>query len=183
MNEKPAFTPRPRLAFYHPSVKGTGSAAAFELCPAAGRDEGGVFLTLANQLTVGNRSAPEPTFPTFDWDNRIVVFLGFADICKILQVLRGECEAVEDGKGLYHRSYQYNTKISFRHMVDPVQGYSLEIYRSEAKGTGEWRSRMLFSAWEAAGLAETLSGAMVYVSFGIPEPPAAAQQKGAHAAA
>lgn len=168
VSEKPAYPVRPRLAFYHPNPKCTGGAAAFELLPAEGREEGGVFVTLVSQLTVGNRHAPEPTFPTFDWENRITVFLGFSDLCRMLQVLRGECESLENGKGVFHQTSSYNTKIMFRHMVEPVQGYSLEVYRSEIKGDGEWRAHILLSNWEALGLAETLSGSMAYVSFGVP---------------
>ena len=176
MHERPVYPVRPRLAFYHPNGKCTGGAVAFELSPAAGREEGGVFMTMVSQLTVGDRRAPEPTFPTFDWENRITVFLGFSDLCKLLQVLRGECESLENGKGVFHQSSRFNTKITFRHLVEPVQGYSLEVFRSEIKGQGEWRSHILISPWEAVGLAEALAGAMTYVSFGVPVmPPARAE--------
>jgi hypothetical protein len=169
MNEKTNIAVKPRLAFYHPNSKGNGSAAALELLPALGRDEGGVYLTLANQLTVGNRSGDNPTFPTFDWENRITIFLDFFDLCKILQVLRGVKEAIDDGNGMFHRSGRHNTKIVFRHLVDPVAGYSLEIYRTSVDGKTESRARIFFSDWEAVGLMEALTGAMVYVGFGVPQ--------------
>jgi hypothetical protein len=61
----------------------------------------------------------------------------------------------------------------FKHMIEPVQGYSLDVYRSAIRGEGEWRAHILLSDWEALGLAETLSGSMTYVSFGVPAPQSA----------
>jgi hypothetical protein len=127
-----------------------------------------MYLTLVNQLTVGNRFGENPTFPTFDWGNKITVFLDFFDLCKILQVLRGVKETIDSGNGMFHRSARHNTKIVFRHIIEPVAGYSLEIYRTATDGGSENKARIFFSDWEALGLMEALSGAMIYVCFGIP---------------
>ena len=126
------------------------------------------MLKVANQMTVGNRLGPNPTFPRFDWENLICVKLAFNDLCQILQVLRGECESIEGGRGLYHRTAKATTKIVFRHMIEPTAGYSLEIYRTPAAGGEETRAHLLFSPVEALGLCESIAGSLYLVSFGIP---------------
>lgn len=63
---------RPALAFYHANAKGTGCAVKMTLHPATVdasgiTTDGYIELTAANQMTVGNRLGPNPTFPKFDW--------------------------------------------------------------------------------------------------------------------
>ena len=159
---------RPRLAFFHANAKGTGCAATLELHPAHDDTDGSIMLTAANQMTIGNRMGPNPTFPRFDWENKICVKLDFSDLCAMLQVLRGECESINGEHGLYHRTAKAATKIQLRHLVDPVSGYSLELYRTPTGGGEETRAHILFGSGEALGLCESIAGAMYLVSFGIP---------------
>lgn len=159
---------RPTAAFYHPNGKGTGSALKLALYPAAGQSEGCIMMRVANQLTIGNRQGPNPTFPRFDWENSIVVKLNFDDLCKILQVLRGECESVEDGKGLYHRSSKAKTRICFHHVVEVATGYSLEIYRTAFEGEHEQRVHFMLNPAESLGVCEAIAGSMSLICFGVP---------------
>ena len=159
---------RPKLAFYHATPKGTGCAATLELHPAHDDTDGCIMLCAANQMTIGNRMGPNPTFPHFDWENRICVKLDFNDLCAMLQVLRGECETINGDYGLYHRTAKATTKIQLRHLVDPVSGYSLELYKTPAGGSEETRAHLLLSPAEALGLCESIAGSMYLVSFGIP---------------
>lgn len=159
---------RPKLAFYHATPKGTGCAATLELHPAHDDTDGSIMLCAANQMTIGNRMGPNPTFPRFDWENRICVKLDFNDLCAMLQVLRGECETINGDYGLYHRTAKATTKIQLRHLVDPVSGYSLELYKTPAGGGEETRAHLLLSPAEALGLCEAIAGAMYLISFGIP---------------
>lgn len=159
---------RPTAAFYHPNGKGTGSALKLELQPAVGQSEGCIMMRVANQLTVGNRQGPNPVFPRFDWENSIVVKLNFDDLCKILQVLRGECESIEDGKGLYHRSSKAKTRICFHHVVEVVSGYSLEIYRTVFEGEQEQRVHFMLNPAESLGICEAIAGSMSVICFGVP---------------
>ena len=161
-------TYRPRLAFFHATPKGTGCAATLELHPAHDDTDGCIMMTVANQMTIGNRMGPNPTFPHFDWENRICVKLDFGDLCAMLQVLRGECESINGDHGLYHRNAKAATKIQLRHLVDPVSGYSLELYRTPAGGGGESHAHLLLNAADALGLCESIAGAMYLVAFGIP---------------
>ena len=159
---------RPKLTFYHPNGKGSGSAVEMELHPAHDRTSGSIMLRMANQMTVGDRRGPNPTFPRFDWENAISVKLDFTDLCKILQVFRGECEAIDEGRGLYHRSPRASTRIALRHLIEPTPGYSFELYRTQSVGDEENRARILFNPAEALGLCESIAGALYLVSFGIP---------------
>ena len=164
----PPGTYRPRLAFYHATPKGTGCAATLELHPAHDDTDGSIMMTVANQMTIGNRQGPNPTFPRFDWENRICVKLDFNDLCAMLQVFRGECESINGDHGLYHRTAKATTTIRLRHLLDPVSGYSLELYKTPAGGGEETRAHLLLSSAEALGLCESIAGAMYLVSFGIP---------------
>ena len=176
--------PRPSLAFYHPNGKGTGSAVRLELHPAHDRTSGSIWLTAANQMTIGDRRGANPTFPRFDWEGRIVVKLEFDDLCKMLQVFRGECEDIGEGRGIYHRSATATTKIVLRHLVEPIPGYSLELYRTPTAGE-EMRARFFFNPGEALGLSEAIAGSMSVICFGIPVvvPHAADRKEVADAAA
>lgn len=177
-NEKPNPTAaevdryRPRFALYHPKANGAGGAVEMELHPAHDDHEGSIVMTLANQKSAGSRRGPTPVFPTFDWENRICVKLDFSDLCAVLQVLRGECESIGDGRGLYHRYDGKVTRIILRHLLEPVAGYSLEVYRSsEGQETGEndLASRIFFNPSEALGLTIALENVLGVICFGIPK--------------
>ena len=159
---------RPKLSFYHPNAKGTGCAMSMELHPAHDRTDGCIMMRVANQMTVGSRMGPNPTFPRFDWENVVCVKLDFNDLTKMLQVFRGECETLEDGHGLYHTTVKATTRIVLRHLVEPVQGYSLELYRTPVGRGEEIRTHMLLNPAEALGICESVAGALYLVSFGIP---------------
>ena len=162
---------RPALAFYHANAKGTGCAVKMTLHPAT-VDEAGtttdgcIWLEIAQQMTVGNRMGPNPTFPRFDWDNVIAVKLRFDDITKMLQVFRGECETINGDHGLYHRDANGSVKIVLRHLIDPVSGYSLELYATHAGGGEESRAHFLMSNSEALGICEAFTGSMRLIAFG-----------------
>ena len=159
---------RPTLAFFHANPKGTGCMMTMELHPAHDYTDGCIMMRVANQMTVGNPRSPNPTYARFDMENAFSVKLDFNDLCQMLQVFRGECEAAGDGgKGLYHRTAKATTKIVLRHYIDPVPGYSLELYRTLASGD-EMRAHMLLSPAEALGICESIAGALYLVSFGIP---------------
>jgi len=161
---------RPRFAIYHPNGKGTGCAMKMELHPAHADHDGYIMMCVAAQKTVGEGDGASRKFPTFDWENRIWVKLDFSDICKILQVLRGECESLGDGKGLYHRSARFSTRIVLRHLTEPIQGYSLEIYRDAAGDADGGRSaHLVLNPWEALGVGISFENAIGLICFGVPQ--------------
>lgn len=159
---------RPTLAFYHPNARGTGGALKMELHPAHDEVDGSIMAMFARQLTVGDRSAMPPVFPTFDWDNLICVKLDFNDLTKMLEVFRGVKESLENGKGLYHTSPKGVTKIQLRHMVEPDSGYSFEVYRTPPGASESVNARLVLSSNEAYGLAIAIEDSLGAICFGIP---------------
>ena len=156
---------RPTLTMYHPN-KGTGSAIRLELHPAHDDTAGSIMATIATQLTTGNCTGSMPVYPKFDWDGAITVKLDFTDISKMLQVFRGECESIEDGRGLFHKSTRGTTKITLRHIVEPINGYMLEFYRKTSEEDSN--ARIFLSPSEALGLTAAIESSMGVICFGIP---------------
>lgn len=157
----------PTLTFFHANGKGTGGAVSFERIPATQDREGCLMAVLANQKTVGNRTAPTPVYPRFDWENRLIVKLNFSDLCQMIQVFRGECETVNGEKGLVHQSGEMSTRILLRHVVDPVAGYSFEVYRDRKNGE-ESRARVFLYPNEALGLCKVIEDSLAVICFGLP---------------
>ena len=176
LNENtPAKTPppggfRPKFTLYHPNQKGTGSAIELELHPAHDDVDGSIFLKLACQKTVGNASGPRRSCATFDWTTAMTVKLDFNDLTQILQVFRGEKENINDDHGLYHRSASYNTTIKFRHLLEPCNGYSFELYRSvPAKADADINGYFFLKPHEALGIATAIENSLGVICFGIPK--------------
>jgi len=159
---------RPNLAFYHANAKGTGCAMKLALHPAHDDVDGCIMMTMAGQLTVGDCRGPNPVYPRFDWDGRLTVKLDFSDLTRIVQVFRGERESVEDGKGLYHTTSRFTTRIALRHLVEPSSCYSLELYRSSRDGKDESSARIVLSDGEALGLRLAVESSFGVICFGIP---------------
>ena len=158
----------PRLCLFHANAKGTGCAIKMELHPANAGIDGSIFCIFAAQKTVGNRLGPNPTYPTFDWTEAITVKLAFDDLTKMQQVFRGECESINDDHGLWHRTAKGNTKITLRHIIDPVCGYAFDVCHVPSDGGDERQWKILLTPAEALGISEVVSGSMVYVAFGVP---------------
>ncbi|MBR4615797.1 MAG: hypothetical protein IKO55_09340 [Kiritimatiellae bacterium] len=168
MQQKKPGQYRPSLLLYHPTMKNTGSAIKMTLHPAHDDTAGSIMLTMANQLTIGDRRGSNPTFSRFDWEDAITVKLDFDDLSKLLQVFRGECESIADGKGLFHSTAQFTTTIRLRHLIEPFAGYSLELFRSSRSGGDESRASFLMTPSEALGISLAIEDSLGVVAFGIP---------------
>lgn len=159
---------RPRCCYFHPNIKGTGSAVKFELHPAHDDVDGSIFMTIASQKSVGGGRDGVGSFSTFDWEHRICVKLDKTDLSHILQVFRGMQEDVLDGKGIFHRNASANTIIHFGHRIEPVPGYLLSVNRKALDATETQTASFFFNPTEALELSCAIEGAMIYVAFGIP---------------
>ena len=159
----------PCLRFYHPNGKGTGCAMVMKLRPADAAQDGFIVVSFANQMTVGNPTGDNPTYPTFDWENRVDVVLDFNDLCAILQVLRGETESIREGRGIFHKYNACCQTIKFSHIVEPSCGYLFDVFEDiPANGGDSRRVRMLLSPAESLGIFEAISGSMHLIAFGSP---------------
>ncbi len=160
-------THRAHDLYVHANQKGSGSACRFELHPAHGDIPGAIFLEIAMQSTIGGYRGGVQVFPTFDWENKIVVKFDRTDLSQILQVLRGMTESAGGDSGLFHRTMRATTIIKFSHQVDPSPGYLLSIARRTADGAlkNAW---FVFDMDEAFTLRLSLEQAMMYVCLGVP---------------
>lgn len=147
-----------KLKLYDPTCRGTGCAIGLELHPATAEQEGSIILEMAHQRTVNGKDSE------FDWSDTVCVRLGFNELTKILQVFRGECESIDGGKGLFFREPSVK-RLVLDHRVEPVCGYSLEVF-DEPVGGAERRFAILLTNAEALGICEAIVGAMVLVAFG-----------------
>jgi len=166
-NAAQPFVRRTRKAFYHPNSKGTGSAMQLELHPAHEDTEGSIFLTVAQQKTVGMRTDDDTVHPTFDWRNAVCLKLDLMDLSQMLQVFRGIQESLADGKGIFHRSSNASAVIKFEHRIDPVPGYMLDVSKKPLDGDPQ-RISFFFRPAEAFACSVMLEQAIMYVAFGIP---------------
>ena len=158
----------PCLRFYHPNGRGTGCAMVIKLRPADATNDGFIVVSFANQMTVGNPTGDNPTYPTFDWENSVDIVLDFNDLCVILQVLRGETESIGNDHGIFHKCKEYCQRIQLRHLIDPVCGYSFDVLETSANGSDEKRMHMLLSPVESLGICESIAGSMYLIAFGRP---------------
>ena len=176
LRDVPPTPARPRLAFFHANPRGTGGALMLDLRPARGLDEGCIMMTLASQLTVGDRRGPTPVYPTFDMENRMVVKLGFLDLAKMLLVFRGECESIDGDRGLYHQAPRFATRITLRHLVEAGGGYAIDVFRS-APGQEDRHAGIVLAPAEALGLSKAVEGSLGVLCFGVPSAAEPAAQR------
>lgn len=163
---------RPTLALYHANGKGTGSAMKLQLYPArvGDLDSGAIYATIASQSSLGDRRSTPPVYPRFDWDNALKVKLDFDDLAKILQVLRGETESINDGKGLLHCYSDKWQRIGFRHVIEPLAGYSMEVMEAADKDEHTHMDRRIhffLSNAEALGLSLAIEHSFAAITFGV----------------
>ena len=140
----------------HQNAKGTGAMMemAYDPAPIDGI-EGCLYIGLSPQCNF-----------VFDMSEKIRYKLTPVEAAEILQVLRGECESIRDGKGLYYRSNGMSVKLQFRHVIEPVCGYSLELYESMERVRAY---RIFLSYPEALVMSYAIEHALVPMVFGIPK--------------
>jgi hypothetical protein len=160
---------RPRLTFYHANGKGSGSAAQFEVVPAAGDRSGAVYMTLARQNSVaGVNDDGKRQYASFDWQNKVIAKLNFNDLCQMLLVSSGKNKTIADGKGLYHDSRNKTTIINVTRQTEPFPGLVLEVSRKDKDGDHDpIRVRIVLNDAETYGLGAVLEQSLSVVAFGI----------------
>lgn len=155
------------ITLYHPNGRGTGSALRLE--PRINREGEDryncFFLEMAAQKQVADRKGGGSDYATFDWDRRITVKLGFADICELLAVLEGKAEHVGgERKGLFHATGAGNTIIGFARDAERG-GYHLSLSR-KLKGDAEPRRIGIgLGEAEAVGLRCLFQTGLFFVTF------------------
>jgi len=152
-----------RIVFYHPTRKGDGAAARFEMRLNRVGEEGYdcFFLEMAQQKGVRNGNGGNASF---DWGNKVTVKLGFMDICEFLTVLEGKARSVGGSRGsLYHQTEGGNTLIGLS--AREGGGYSLGLSRRADGGSDSRRVSICLSEVEATGLRQVLQTGIFFLSF------------------
>lgn len=152
------------FTIYHPNAKGTGSALKF--IPRAAKyikGPGNLILSIALQTSTGNKVEGEPSIPRFDWDKEIEVYLDPFEVMEIIRVIKGEQEAINDGKGIY--SQREHCALDVRHHIDPVPHYAVTLTTTEQGGARETRGINL-TPTEAETICLALTYAMGPMVFG-----------------
>lgn len=153
-----------KLNIYHANAKGTGSALGIELLPAVGSSDGQVILTLANQKAISDGKDGEPIFPQFDHLNSICLSLDPLEVEKIIEVVEGCVESINDGNGLIHVFAGVLSTFKFSHVIDPMCGYRLEV---EKRFNGEtFKVGIFLSSSEGNMLAHGFKASMGLLLFG-----------------
>lgn len=155
---------RPSLHLYHASPKCTGSALGLTLYPAHNERPGFLSMTICPQRTVGDIG--NGIAPTFGFKDGIAVALDFTSVSMILQVLRGEIESINEGKGIFLKTATGSTVVKFAHKIDPVHGYHLSLTHKSDDGKSESTVSFFMNPAEACGICEALSQSMHLIAFG-----------------
>ena len=157
----------PGIRLYHANGRGTGCALRITARAASRHQDGALFLTFINQLTIGDREKGIP--PKWDGDGRQSIRLDIVETGELLQVLRGELEQIADGRGIVHRQHTTKTTktLKFRHVVDPFAGYVLELYTHKDEGA-DTAHRFVLNGAESLVLAEAIGGEVRAMAFGDP---------------
>lgn len=155
------------IRLYHANAKGTGGALRITVRAANKYEDGAVFLTFANQLTIGDPAHGAPV--RWDTEGRQTIRLDFVELSEVMQVFHGETESIRDGKGIYHRVAAMKTTkaLKFRHLIDPIPGYHFELFTTTENGE-ETRHQFYMTPPESLGVCEALSTALYSIAFGDP---------------
>ena len=109
-----AATHRPEYAIYKPNKRGNGGVVRFDLNPF----KGAVFVDAANQS--GEKQ--------FDWEQKITMKWGLADLGAALAVLQGRQPEAK----LFHQSEKANSAFGFVCRSDPDRApFLMSVSRQE----------------------------------------------------
>lgn len=136
----------------HLNAKGTGAMMEMAYRPATDGVEGCLYIGMSPQCN-----------SVFDMSEKIRYKLTPVEAAEVLQVLRGECESIQDGRGLYYRSDGMTVRLQFRHVIEPVLGYSLELYEAMER---ERTCRIFLSCPEALVMSYAIEHALAPMVFG-----------------
>ena len=156
---------RAELVLCHINDKGTGSAVKFAVVPASCYETGGLKVTFAHQ-----------SGKAIDWKNTsIETLMEFEDVAKLLEVLRGETESINNNIGLrferiaegFSGHLSVPCKMYFKHILEPESGYRFNVHES-GNGIDEGLNwTIILTNAEAMGLAIALENSMSAIAFGL----------------
>ena len=133
----------PEHAIYKPNSRGSGGVVRFGLNP----EKGAVFVDAAAQS--GERQ--------FDWENKLTMKWGFADLGAALAVLQGRQPEAK----LFHRSEKANSAFELRRRNEAERApYLMGVSRQDAADKSVRKVVIPVTHAEAAVLGEVLAAAV-----------------------
>ena len=135
------------LYIQRPNAQKTG--AALEVWPHPGN---AITLKLYQQKQDEDIAYADPIKTT----------LYHEDIALMLMVLLGYEESILNGKGIIHHCGSKSTRIGFRHILEPLSGYELEIALSKTcdSKTEIKRRRIILQPQDALALSYGIQGVL-----------------------
>lgn len=149
------------MKLYHDNTRGTGTAVNIVM------SLGALVFDVARQDPNVERYLPHDGrfVSSFDWGDSQPFRLNVIDASKMLQVLRGCAESVNDGKGICHKTHTSFINVRFTHVVDPVPGYRfVGVVKSSVKDEPDVRE-FFFTVDEGFALSIALEGAIKEMFF------------------
>lgn len=133
------------LTIQRPNAKKTG--AVLEVLPSGG-------------CSIGIKLYPQMEGVRLAYDEPISTTLIYEDMALILMVLQGREESILNGKGLYHQYVHHAVRILFRHVIEPVAGYELEIIDGKNDGSECRRAKIMLQTQDALALSYGIQGVL-----------------------
>ena len=164
--ERKARMPGRRVQVYHPNPKGSGAALQLELRLNVRQGEryDCFFLDMAPQKTCAVLAKNDARPATFDWENKVTVKLGFADICEMVAVLEGRGDQAGSSRGgIYHQNGGTSTVIRLEKYR--TGGFLLGLSRKSADMDTPVRVATVLSESEALGIRHVLSVGLCMMSL------------------
>lgn len=159
----------PNFKLYHPNAKGTGSALSITRTLPQEEIDGRIYSDGVFRFAL----APQKGGMLFDWDNATAFCLDAVELASMLRVLRGESEALQDGKGVSvfdDDSPDNQMLVRFMHRIEPTQGFFLEVREPDesAVASGKFIGGFFFSPPEAVALQSAIEHSLHLLVFGAP---------------
>ena len=158
-----------KFALYHPNAKGTGSALKITRILPLDEIGGKIYTDGVFRFEL----APQRGGRLFDWDRSLSFCFDSIELASMLRVLRGESEALQDGKGVSvfdDDSPDHQMLVRFMHRIEPTQGYFLEVREPDesAVASGKYIGGFFFSPPEAMALELAIEQSLHLLVFGAP---------------
>lgn len=148
------------ITLFHPNSKGTGSLLRVELTPAVDGEHGFVTVGIIPQDS-------SVDYSTYDIVKELSIDLGPVECTKMIEVLRGVTESIEEGKGIIKREEGGAVVLEMSHVIDPVPGYNIVIKRRASVDAPVERQKFRLTTTEGWMLSIALERAVPAVAFGI----------------
>ena len=159
----------PNFTLYHPNAKGTGSALRITRILPQEEVDGRIYSDGVFRFAL----APQKGGMLFDWNNATSFCLDAVELAEMLQVLRGESEAIADRRGFIvpdDDDFCRELNVRFMHRYEPTQGFLLEVSEPGKNSTelGKFLGGIFLSIPEAITLQLAIEQSLHLLVFGAP---------------